>query len=504
MEEWFGKSLGHPGDLNAMTRTRPRLGVFKFASCDGCQLSLLDCEDQLLAVADRVEIAYFLEATRRPLEGEFDVALVEGSVSTPGQEEEIRDIRRRTRFLITLGACASDGGIQGLRNFGSLNVERALAIVYASPQYVETLAHSRPASALRARRPRAAGLPDQQGAAPRGFGTDARRRPAQGTKPRALPGLQAAAPRVRPGGPRRPVHGAGHVHRLRGSLPKLRSALLQLLWAERPAQHDGARPAVRATGARAGGDQAALPHVLRQRTRVQGGRRCAMPDQPPDEVIEGNATARSGERLIRVAALARVEGEGALTIRLRDGRVDDVQLRIFEAPRFFEAFLRGRAIAEVPDITARICGICPVAYQMSACHALEALLGFALPDPLRALRRLLYCGEWIESHVLHIAFLHAPDFLGYESAIAMAQDRPEYAEKVRDALKLKKAGNAIVDLVGGRAIHPINVKLGGFYRIPGQVRADGLGRAVEAGPGHRPGAGPLDRRTGLPAAGARL
>jgi len=129
-----------------MTTTRPRLGVFKFASCDGCQLSLLDCEDQLLAVADRVEIAYFLEATRRPLEGEFDVALVEGSVSTPRQEEEIRDIRRRTRFLITLGACASAGGIQGLRNFGSLNVDQALAIVYASPQYVKTLAHSQPAS----------------------------------------------------------------------------------------------------------------------------------------------------------------------------------------------------------------------------------------------------------------------------------------------------------------------------------------------------------------------
>ena len=193
-----------------------------------------------------------------------------------------------------------------------------------------------------------------------------------------------------------------------------------------------------------------------------------MPDQLPDEVIEGNATAQSGERLIRVAALARVEGEGALTIRLRDGRVDDVQLRIFEAPRFFEAFLRGRDIAEVPDITARICGICPVAYQMSACHALEALLGVSVPGPLRALRRLLYCGEWIESHVLHIAFLHAPDFLGYESAIAMAQDRPEYADKVRDALKLKKAGNAIVELLGGRAIHPINVKLGGFYRIPGR------------------------------------
>src|SRR5271155_2666745 len=129
-----------------MTNAKPRLGVFKFASSDGCQLSLLDCEDELLAMADRVEIAYFLEAVRRPLEGEFAVALVEGSVSTPQQEEEIRDIRRRSRFLITLGACASAGGIQGLRNFGSLNVDQALAIVYPSPQYVETLACSRPAS----------------------------------------------------------------------------------------------------------------------------------------------------------------------------------------------------------------------------------------------------------------------------------------------------------------------------------------------------------------------
>ena len=188
--------------------------------------------------------------------------------------------------------------------------------------------------------------------------------------------------------------------------------------------------------------------------------------QPPDEIIGAGASAHASTRTIRVAAMARVEGEGALTIHLRDGRVDDVQLRIFEAPRFFEALLRGRSIAEVPDITARICGICPVAYQMSACHALEALLGFTVPDPLRALRRLLYCGEWIESHVLHIAFLHAPDFLGYESAFAMAQDRPEFADRLRDALQLKKAGNAIVDLVGGRAIHPINVRLGGFYRFP--------------------------------------
>jgi len=193
-----------------------------------------------------------------------------------------------------------------------------------------------------------------------------------------------------------------------------------------------------------------------------------MSNQPPADAPSAGAgePAEPRERTIVVSALARVEGEGALTIRLRDGRVDDVQLRIFEAPRFFEAFLQGRTIHEVPDITARICGICPVAYQMSSCHALEALLEIELPEPLRKLRRLLYCGEWIESHVLHVAFLHAPDFLGYESAFAMAQARPEYAERVRAALELKKAGNAIVRVLGGREIHPINVRLGGFYRVP--------------------------------------
>ena len=207
------------------------------------------------------------------------------------------------------------------------------------------------------------------------------------------------------------------------------------------------------------------------------------------------APAEPDTRTIRVAAMARVEGEGALTIRLTSGQVEDVQLHIFEAPRFFEALLRGRSIAEVPDITARICGICPVAYQMSSCHALETLLGLSLPGPLRALRRLLYCGEWIESHVLHIAFLHAPDFLGYESAFAMAQDRPEFADRLRDALQLKKAGNAIVELVGGRAIHPINVQAGRVLSHPRAVRARRSGRAVETRPGNRPRPGSLDGRS---------
>jgi coenzyme F420-reducing hydrogenase alpha subunit len=171
-------------------------------------------------------------------------------------------------------------------------------------------------------------------------------------------------------------------------------------------------------------------------------------------------------RTITVQALARVEGEGALTIRLRDGRVDGVELRIYEPPRFYEAFLRGRSALEVPDITARICGICPVAYQMSSVHAVEKIFGVVLPPALRSLRRLLYCGEWIESHTLHIYMLHAPDFLGFESAVAFAQSSPASAQLVRRALRLKKAGNQIIRVVGGREVHPINVRVGGFFRTP--------------------------------------
>jgi len=138
--------LNSPGSTSGPgPKPRPRLGVFKFASCDGCQLSLLDCEDELLAVADRVEIAFFREATRRPLEGAFDLALVEGSISTPEQEDAIRNIRKRSRMLICLGACASHGGIQGLRNFA--DVREFVAAVYASPEYISTLATSTPISA---------------------------------------------------------------------------------------------------------------------------------------------------------------------------------------------------------------------------------------------------------------------------------------------------------------------------------------------------------------------
>ncbi len=168
-------------------------------------------------------------------------------------------------------------------------------------------------------------------------------------------------------------------------------------------------------------------------------------------------------RVIKVDQLARVEGEGAIFVKISEGKVVDSKLRIYEPPRFFEAFLRGRNYGEAPDITARICGICPVAYQMSAVHAMEDAFGVTVDGQLRALRRLIYCGEWIESHVLHVYMLHAPDFLGYEDALLLARDKPDL---VKTALRMKKIGNDIVRLVGGREIHPINVKVGGFYRVP--------------------------------------
>lgn len=168
-------------------------------------------------------------------------------------------------------------------------------------------------------------------------------------------------------------------------------------------------------------------------------------------------------RTIKVDMLARVEGEGGLFVKIKNRTVVDVKLRIFEPPRFFEAFLRDRDFREAPDITARICGICPIAYQMSSIHAMENACGVKIEGTLRELRRLLYCGEWIESHALHIYLLHAPDFLGYEDAIRMAKD---YPDAVKQGLKLKKIGNDLVALLGGREIHPINARVGGFYKAP--------------------------------------
>ncbi len=174
-------------------------------------------------------------------------------------------------------------------------------------------------------------------------------------------------------------------------------------------------------------------------------------------------------RRFAVDTLARVEGEGAMYLTVENGAVTDLRFKIFEPPRFFEAFLVGRDHNEAVDITARICGICPVAYQTSAANAMESILGIELHPQLRRLRRLLYLGEWIESHGLHIYLLHAPDFLGYQDGIAMAADHPQ---EVLRGLRLKQIGNEMMKLIGGREIHPINVRVGGVYRAPSKAQLE--------------------------------
>ena len=174
-------------------------------------------------------------------------------------------------------------------------------------------------------------------------------------------------------------------------------------------------------------------------------------------------SVHGADREYQVEMLTRVEGEGSLTLRVSDGEVVEARLGIFEAPRYFERLVVGRTPDEVIDIVARICGICPVAYQMSAVHAFESLFGVEIDPSVRALRRLFYCGEWIESHALHVYLLHAPDFLGYPSAIELARDHRAVVER---ALTLKRTGNELVAMLGARPIHPLTVRVGGFSRVP--------------------------------------
>ncbi|OHV32329.1 dehydrogenase [Pseudofrankia sp. EUN1h] len=196
----------------------------------------------------------------------------------------------------------------------------------------------------------------------------------------------------------------------------------------------------------------------------------------------------AGTRTIAPAPLTRVEGEGRLVVRIRDGHVTEAHLEIFEPPRFFEALLRGRAYTEPPDITARICGICPVAYQMSALAAIEDICGVDVEGPAADLRRLLYCGEWLESHALHVYLLHLPDFFGHDSAVDLARSQPEL---IRGGLAVKKAGNTVMSVIGGRPIHPVNARVGGWYRAPDRAELLGL-------------VGPLERARDLAADTARF
>jgi coenzyme F420-reducing hydrogenase alpha subunit len=169
--------------------------------------------------------------------------------------------------------------------------------------------------------------------------------------------------------------------------------------------------------------------------------------------------------------MSRVEGEGRLKVVVKGDEVVKAELSIFEAPRFFERLVVGRHPDEVLDMVARICGICPVAYQMTAVEGFERLFGVELDPQVRQLRRLFYWGEWLQSHALHVYLLNAPDFLGYDSAIDMARDHRTIVER---GLSLKQAGVDLLVLVGGRAVHPVGMKVGGFYRVPSKSQARAL------------------------------
>jgi sulfhydrogenase subunit alpha len=189
-----------------------------------------------------------------------------------------------------------------------------------------------------------------------------------------------------------------------------------------------------------------------------------------------HGTDQQRDRTYAVRGITRVEGEGTLNVRVRAGVVEEAHLEIFEAPRYFERIVRGRTPDEVLDIVARICGICPVAYQMTAVHAFEDLFGVTVDPEIRRLRRLLYCGEWLQSHALHVYLLHAPDFLGYPSAIHLAADRRDL---VREGLAIRRSGNEILELLGGRAIHPVTVRVGGFSRVPSRQDLETLRPGLE-------------------------
>ena len=209
----------------------------------------------------------------------------------------------------------------------------------------------------------------------------------------------------------------------------------------------------------------------------------------------------SETREIRTDYLARVEGEGAMLVRVRDGELEEVQFKIFEPPRFFEALLRGRKFTEAPDITARICGICPIAYMASSAAAMEQVCGVELPDQVQALRRLIYCGEWIESHVLHVAMLHAPDFLGYDGAIELARDRRDLVEI---ALRLKKLGNEVMRVDRRPRGAPGQLPRRRLLPRPHGVGAARARARARVGARRRARAGPLDGRVRLPRLRARL
>ena len=397
-------------------------------------------------------------------------------MTTPEEIERIGQIREMSRVLVTLGACATSGGIQALRNFA--DVAEFRSVVYAHPEYLSTLSRSTPISAHVSRGLRAARLPDRQGPAARGA-----RRAGRAPQPadphlQRVCGVQAARQRrastVAHG---TPVPGAGDPGRLRGAVPRFRARVLRLL---RAAEHPEHRLAHGPAGPRGDGPRRprcgctgrSTPRRSRSGARASARSARSPPAQEGHDEPHRHRRTAGGPaptQTLQVGMLARVEGEGGLHLEIADGVVTSVELRIFEPPRFYEAFLRGRAYTEPPDITARICGICPVAYQFSSCLAIEDACGVTVPDHVRAdapAARTAASGSRATRCTCTCCTRRT-------SSGTRARSRwpPTTRTSSRRGLRLKKAGNDLMDLVGGRSVHPVNVRLGGFYHLPDPRRA---------------------------------
>ena len=172
----------------------------------------------------------------------------------------------------------------------------------------------------------------------------------------------------------------------------------------------------------------------------------------------------SGRKInLKVPFITRLEGEGALELSAKGDKIDKLHLKVFEPPRLFERFLQGKAFSDVPDLSARICGICPMAYQLTSILAMEHLFEIHMPEHIEALRRLMNLGEWLQSHALHIHFLAMPDFYGYDSALQMASSHPELLKR---GMQIQEAGNCLMRLLGGRSVHPVGLQVGGFSALP--------------------------------------
>ena len=421
-------------------------------------------------MADAVHIAHFTEMSRATVDGPYDVSLVEGSITTPADAERIQEVRASSRRLVTIGACATAGGIQGLRNFAASG--EYAGTVYAHPEYISSLDTSTPIAAHVAVDFELHGCPiDRHQLLEVITASLAGRRP-------VIPG-----------------HSVCQECKGRGTVCLLVAEGIACLG---PVTRTGCGalcpPSVGAASAASGPP---TPPTRRRwppscaarawhRSTCRGSSAPSTPARPPSSTSRWPREVRSRSTSSR-AVRARRPGEGVMTHgRVRRGpsasrasrgsrararcgsrsataTVTDVALEIFEPPRYFEALLVGRHFTEAPDITARICGICPVAYQMSACAAMEDACGVTVDERVDRLRRLLYCGEWIQSHALHVYLLHAPDFLGCADAVELAERDRGAVER---GLQIKRTGNLVMETVGGRAVHPVNVRVGGFYRAP--------------------------------------